>query len=132
QDDGVFYEKRPTAWIEPRGSWGEGEVMLVEIPTDDEIFDNIVAFWRPHEPTRAGQELHYAYRLHWSADEPDFPPIGRVVSTRTGRAGVPGQPRPEDGVKLALDFEGGALGSLERGQAEPIVTASRGRIENPY
>lgn len=132
QDDGVFYEKRPTAWIEPRGRWGEGEVMLVEIPTDDEIFDNIVAFWRPHAPTRAGQELHYAYKLHWSADEPHFPAIGRVIATRKGRAGVPGQPRPEDGVKFVVDFEGGALGNLGRGEAEPVVSTSRGRIENPY
>ncbi len=27
--------------------WGEGSVQLVEIPTFDETFDNIVAFWNP-------------------------------------------------------------------------------------
>src|SRR3546814_4146384 len=36
QDDGVFYDKRPSVWVEPKGSWGEGAVMLVEIPTADE------------------------------------------------------------------------------------------------
>ncbi|NDK30178.1 glucan biosynthesis protein, partial [Nesterenkonia haasae] len=43
QDDGVFYEKRPCLWVEPKGEWGEGSVQLVEIPTVDETFDNIVA-----------------------------------------------------------------------------------------
>lgn len=134
QDDGVFYEKRPSAWIEPRGAWGEGEVMLVEIPTDDEIFDNIVSFWRPHRPTEAGQELHYGYLLHWSDALPGFPSsLGHVVSTRMGRAGTPGQARPPSGVKMVVDFEGGALGELgQRDGVEPVVTASRGGIDNPY
>ncbi|HEY8428517.1 MAG TPA: glucan biosynthesis protein [Sandaracinaceae bacterium] len=134
QDDGVFYERRPTAWVEPIGAWGEGEVMLVEIPTDDEIFDNIVAFWRPHREVRAGDELRYAYRLHWVADEPSFPAsLARVVATRMGRAGVPGRPRPVDGVKIVLDLEGGALATLSRGSGvEPVVSASRGRVDNVH
>src|SRR5262249_55102513 len=32
QDDGVFYDKRPNLWVEPKGNWGKGAVMLVEIP----------------------------------------------------------------------------------------------------
>ena len=36
-DDGVFYDRRPTLWVEPKGAWGEGQVQLVEIPTEDEI-----------------------------------------------------------------------------------------------
>ena len=31
QDDGVFYEKRATLWVEPQGDWGAGSVMLVEL-----------------------------------------------------------------------------------------------------
>jgi Periplasmic glucans biosynthesis protein len=27
------YDKRPSAWIEPKGDWGKGSVDLVEIPT---------------------------------------------------------------------------------------------------
>ena len=30
QDDGVFYEKRPDVWVEPKGNWGKGAVMLVK------------------------------------------------------------------------------------------------------
>ncbi|CAN0603063.1 unnamed protein product, partial [Ectocarpus sp. 12 AP-2014] len=32
QDDGVFYERRPSLWVEPRQGWGSGDVVLVEIP----------------------------------------------------------------------------------------------------
>ena len=53
EDDGAFYDKRPSVWVEPVGDWGEGAVQLVEIPTDDEIHDNIVAYWVPKEPFRA-------------------------------------------------------------------------------
>ena len=44
-DDGVFYERRPSVWVEPLEPWGKGSVQLVEIPTDDETSDNIVAYW---------------------------------------------------------------------------------------
>ncbi len=30
QDDGVFYDKRPSVWVEPQGNWGKGSVMLVK------------------------------------------------------------------------------------------------------
>ncbi|MEJ1977991.1 MAG: glucan biosynthesis protein [Acetobacteraceae bacterium] len=47
------YENRPCCWVEPVGDWGEGAVVLVEIPTDKESNDNIVAFWRPKQPLQA-------------------------------------------------------------------------------
>ena len=58
QDDGVYYDRRPSLWVEPKpgpnGGWGKGAVQLVEIPTVDETFDNIVAFWNPAGQTEAG------------------------------------------------------------------------------
>jgi glucans biosynthesis protein len=45
-------------------------VQLVEIPTVDETFDNIVAFWNPEEKPQPGQELLFGYRLHWGAKMP--------------------------------------------------------------
>lgn len=37
QDDGAFYHKRPSLWVEPLGQWGKGAVQLVELPIADEI-----------------------------------------------------------------------------------------------
>lgn len=43
------YEQRPSAWVEPSGNWGKGTIQLVEIPSQQEIHDNIVAFWVPEK-----------------------------------------------------------------------------------
>ena len=94
EDDGVFYEKRPSVWIEPKGDWGEGEVQLVEIPTDDEIHDNIVVYWVSGKPVRKGDEIPLSYRLTWGKDEPRPAEVSAVTATRIGRGGIAGQPRP--------------------------------------
>src|SRR5262249_45755662 len=56
QDEGVYYTRRPSAWVEPKASGtrrgGKGAVQLVEIPTADETADNIVAFWSPLDKPR--------------------------------------------------------------------------------
>lgn len=135
QDDGVFYERRPAVWVEPLGPWGEGQVQLLEIPTDDEIHDNIGAYWTTDQPVAAGESRSFDYRLHWTAT-PVFgdPPVGHVIATRVGRAGVPGRARPQDGVKYAIDFSGGELAghTTEAGIVEPVVQASNARIDNAY
>lgn len=135
EDDGVFYDRRPAVWIEPKGDWGEGNVQLVEIPTDDEIYDNIVAYWTTDKPVPAGSTPSFEYRLHWMK-APVFgdQPVGHVIATRLGRAGVPGQPRPEGGVKYAIDFTGGELAryTSEQGLVLPEVEGSNARIDNPY
>ena len=93
QDDGVFYEKRPSLWIEPKSGWGKGAIQLTEIPTPDETFDNIVAFWNPATPPKAGDELLYSYRMYWGTRNPGVPPLAQAVATRTGLGGVVGQRR---------------------------------------
>ena len=85
QDDGAFYDRRPSAWVEPIGDWGAGAVELVEIPTGDETSDNIVAFWTPAAPVKAGDALSYRYRLSWAGrGSRRRRPLARTVATRTG------------------------------------------------
>jgi glucans biosynthesis protein len=130
QDDAVFYEKRPDVWVEPKGHWGKGAVLLVEIPTRDETTDNIVAFWTPAEKPQAGREYLYSYRLYWGHRNPVFHDDGRVVATRAGIGGVVGRKRHYFSWRFAVDFVGGDLTSLgEKPDVKAVVTASRGRIE---
>ncbi len=132
QDDGVFYEKRPSLWIEPKGDWGAGAVQLVEIPTVDETFDNIVAYWNPEAKPQAGQELLYSYRMHWCTQFPLVIPLAQTVATRTGIGGVVGQRRQHFSWRFAIDFAGGELATIpNNGSVEPVITASRGAIEIP-
>ncbi|MCB1474811.1 MAG: glucan biosynthesis protein D [Rhodobiaceae bacterium] len=134
QDDGVFYDKRPAVWVEPTSPWGAGAVQLVEIPTDDEIFDNIVAFWNPAQKPAAGDEMRFDYRLYWSDRPPVAMNLARTVATRIGRGGVPGQKRPEGLIKVVLDFDGPALKGLgQKDGVKPQITAPAGvEIVNPY
>jgi glucans biosynthesis protein len=78
------YELRPSAWIEPTSQWGPGFVELVEIPTNNETNDNIVAFFRPKDPIVAGKPWHTSYRLRWTAQPRLTPKLARATSTRTG------------------------------------------------
>lgn len=130
QDDGVFYDRRPSLWVEPKAGWGKGSVQLVEIPTVDETFDNIVAFWNPAEKPLPGQELLFGYRLHWGAVMPDESPLGRVVATRTGVGGIVGRKREYYSCRFVVDFSGGRLATLGKNvKVEPVIVASRGKIE---
>jgi glucans biosynthesis protein len=132
QDDGAFYNRRPSLWVEPKAAWGKGSIQLVEIPTLDETADNIVAFWNPAEAPRPGQELLFSYRLHWGAQMPVRPPLAQVVATRTGLGGVVGRKRPYFSWRFVVDFAGGALAMLGKHvKLEPVITASRGQIEIP-
>ena len=119
EDDGVFYDKRPAVWIEPLSGWGQGAVQLVEIPTNDEIYDNIVAFWNPAEAPQAGSSMQFDYRLHWGVDAPLETPLARTVATRIGAGGIPGHPRPPGHLKMVLDFEGAAVKGL--GQQDGVT-----------
>lgn len=132
-DDGVFYERRPSVWVEPLDPWGEGAVHLVEIPTDDETNDNIVAYWSPKEPFRAGEQRRFRYRLTW-LDDIDFPAqIARATNTWMGLGGRPGVKRPPGVRKFVIDFQGPAFTGLGRNDGvEIIVTSSRGTISNAY
>ncbi len=130
EDDGAFYNKRPSVWVEPIGDWGEGAVQLVEIPTNDEIHDNIVAYWKPRQPYRAGEHHEVQYKLYWRLDEPYPAPLARVIATRAGTGGIPGQPRPKGMVKYVVDFRGGRLGEFtKRGDIDVVVSAASGKIE---
>ena len=135
QDDGAFYDRRPGIWVEPKGNWGAGAVQLVEIPTEDETHDNIVAYWRPDRDIHAGDNMAFDYRLYWQDNEPAFPKnIAKVVATRLGRGGIPGaNPWPRDKFKFVVDFTGGPLMQMQqRYDVTPVVTASRGKIDNAY
>ena len=55
----------PEVWVEPKGAWGEGFVELIEIPADEEIHDNIVAYWKPAKELAAGGPHVFAYSFHW-------------------------------------------------------------------
>jgi glucans biosynthesis protein len=135
QDDGVYYDRRPSLWVEPKagsgGGWGKGAVQLVEIPTIDETSDNIVAFWNPAEKPKPGQELLFSYRLYWGTRMPFGTALAQTIATRSGIGGTIGQRRTYYSWHFAVDFAGGELGALAKDAAvEAAIAASHGEIQH--
>lgn len=130
QDTESRYHDRPSLDIEPLGDWGTGHVRLVEIPADREVYDNIVAYWIPEAPARAGDAREFSYRMHWGdlSSTPDSH-YAHVSATRAGHGGVAGTDI-EDGLrKFVVDFTGGDLGQLgTEAELTTVVNANGGEV----
>jgi glucans biosynthesis protein len=132
EDLEAHYQRRPSLWVEPKGDWGKGAVTLVEIPADKEIYDNIVAYWRPREEIPAGTELPLSYRLSWGEDPHLEKDLARVIDTAEG-ARIFGDP----GRLLTVDFEphpllAGDPEEIEVHLSSPHVETSKGVLQrNP-
>lgn len=130
QDAVAHYERRPSLLVEPLGDWGRGAVRLVEIPTDLEVNDNIVALWVPEAQPSPGEMQEFAYRLHWGALPVDpMADTAFVLETRAGAGGVSGVANTDGARKFVVDFAGGMLASLPPdAKIEPVARASGGTI----
>jgi glucans biosynthesis protein len=108
------YEKRPSMWIMPEGDWGKGRAELVEIPSDSETNDNVVAYWVPAKAMKAGSSATYKYRLRSFDDHLAENTGAKVIRTRIGWGANPGQanPPPVSKRKFVIDFRGGELDNL--------------------
>jgi glucans biosynthesis protein len=122
----AHYERRPSLWVEPQGDWGQGAVMLVEIPTDKEINDNIVAFWRPAAPLAAGSEHRFDYRLHWCAQSPAEGIVAPVIATRTGARIF------EDGRLFTIDYAPHPALGDDPERIEARISTSAGEISSQH
>ncbi|WP_159709495.1 glucan biosynthesis protein [Geminicoccus flavidas] len=133
EDDSLFYERRPSLWVEPLQPWGKGTVQLVEIPTNVEIHDNIAAYWVPEVKTEAGMRFDLGWRLYWQDGIPQELTVARCVATRIGRGGVPGAAEDRDLKLFAVDFEGPSLEPLRKGEdVQAVVATSRGEITRAF
>ncbi|MBN2125857.1 MAG: glucan biosynthesis protein [Deltaproteobacteria bacterium] len=104
QDLEARYHTRPSVWIDPGEGWGKGHIELVQIPTENEYNDNIVAYWVPAAECRPDRPVRFSYRMSWhSGAEGDRSPGGRVTNSRIVRGKEKGQ------WKFLVEFEGKKL-----------------------
>jgi glucans biosynthesis protein len=125
QDLEARYEKRPSLWVEPIGDWGEGTVSLIEIPSGQEIHDNIVGFWRPKDPLRAKKEYLLNYRLHWCWSSPRKSDLALVADTRSGAG------QDKNARLFVIDFVGDKLKALPKETTlKAEVGSSKGKLQH--
>jgi glucans biosynthesis protein len=121
--DGLF-NLRPSLWIEPGTPWGPGHVELIEIPSDREVNDNIVAYWQPQTPIAAGRSAEFTYRLRFTAEPLDHS-LARVTATRVGQAlGSEGR------RSIVIDFAAPDADAIPE-NLEPEIRTSAGEILSP-
>lgn len=101
------YQQRPSAWVTPSGDWAKGQVQLIDIPTDNDNNDNIVAFWMPDNLPDPHQPIRYSYSIAWQGDPMTLPPVGYVVNTLAGQGNF-----ASDAEEFVIDFKGKKLVSL--------------------
>ena len=123
QDIESRFERRPSLWAEPIGDWGDGGVVLFEIPTNEEVHDNIAAFWRPKAPLQAKAEHNFTYRLHWGPDSPKPHSLARFTRTGVGARG-------EDARLFVLDLFGENLKGIDPASVRGMVTAEKAEVKN--
>jgi glucans biosynthesis protein len=130
----THYHQRPSLWIEPRGEgWGKGSVRLVEIPSAEEINDNIVAFWVFDEPFNTNKAVSLSYRMTSLSHVDQANHLARVLLTRTGWGGIPGDTtaQPRSVRRFMIDFKGGDLSTLHPEQpVKADIETTKGKIDD--
>ena len=118
----AHYHERPSLWIEPGEAWGRGVVRLVEIPSDKEIYDNVVAYWRPRDPIPAGAEHRLTYRMRWGGEPATRRDVARVLDTHMG------ENFDRDALIAAIDFEDHRLLSGALDDVTIHVSSNRAKV----
>jgi glucans biosynthesis protein len=107
QDIFNHYHQTPSVWVEPHGHWGEGGLHLVELSTQYEGLDNVVAFWDPKETPKPMKPYRFGYTLYWTRETDLKLSENKVVATRIGADSREGNRR-----EFVIDFAGPKLEAL--------------------
>lgn len=130
QDFEAFYEDRPSVWIEPIEPFGDGSVELIEIPSDKEIHDNVVAMFVPKNKLKPNNEYTFKYKISWFKNKLPYKyNLAEVLATNVGIGGFSGVGSKTD-TKFAIDFKGGSLDKLGIDNISPVVEAQNANIKN--
>lgn len=110
QDLEAHYHLRPSVWVQPIAGFEDGGIHLIQLPTKNEVMDNVVAFWSPTQPPPLLTPVRLEYAMRWLTEAADLPPVGRAISTRV-----------DDQDKqyyrhFFIEFTGGTLNQLKPGE----------------
>jgi glucans biosynthesis protein len=130
QDLEARYDARPGYWVQPQGDWGEGRIDLIEIPTVNEAFDNIVACWTPKNPLPTGQAAEFSYRISAVSTTWHLHPYAQVQQSFNGSDIEDGVAEGKGTKRFIVDFAGGDLAyyQSEPDRLELVATTTAGAI----
>lgn len=129
-DYAANFQNRPSAWIEPKGNWGPGKVVLVQLPTKTESNDNITAFWSPDKAVKKGDTLEFAYDLKFGDSDVPGSQLGQTQDTFVGDGNKIGGGDKAGAYRVIVDFGGGALDALspDAPVTSTVTAGGKGKI----
>jgi glucans biosynthesis protein len=125
EDPGTRYDRRPSALVETRAGFDDGRVVLVQLPTNNEYMDNVVAFWAPNGAVEPGARLEHRYRLRFGPPSIVRSELGQVVHTFVGRDLV-GADAKTGTYRVVVDFAGGRLERMREKAVSADIQIDRG------
>jgi len=124
---GMNYENRPSVWVTPKGKWGSGHLLLVELPTNSQTNDNITVFWVPDSQGSPGRPLAFHYRIVWAGGTPQGAKFGYVSATRYSYSAK------RHSETYIVDFRGKRLADLALSTVRPEVRVQgAGRVTSAW
>ncbi len=118
-DIGGMPEKRTSMWVEPIRQWPQGKVELLELSTNNDWEDNIVAQYVLDKNIQAEAELKFEYRIRFYIDEKPLHQLAQVI--RTFR-----KTTSEGNHLFEIDFRGKQL--QQSSPMKPDINVSDGKV----
>ena len=124
QDSFNPYHLVPSVWVEPHGNWGDGDLHLVELNSEFEGLDNIVAFWDPKNKPAPLQRYQFGYTLKWTHETDLKLSENKAVATRVGL-----DLSCKDCRQIVIDFDGPKLDAIpENNKPQAIANCSTNAV----
>ena len=103
QDLSSRFHERPSAYIEPVGTWPPGKLHLFEQPATDAHAENVLACWEPTTPPKVGQPFSLGYRIHW-LNEMSVPGLCKVLASRRSQTTFTADEQRPNIVQFYVDY----------------------------
>ena len=93
---------------------------MVLIPSDQEIHDNVAAFFVPEKQAAPGEPMRFDYVMRWTAEPANY---SAAVTTAASRASLP----DKDSRFFVIDFTGEKFKDMKPGEeVEAVVSVGTG------
>lgn len=127
------YHIRPGLWVTPTEGFEKGRLEVVEIPTNSETHDNIVAYWVPEAPLLSGESRYFAYTLKTVERNAFVSELATVIRSRQGQPSLPGEKVKDEAKqtqrRFIVDFSSPDFSSPELAAPE-LTTPDTSANEN--
>lgn len=132
-DSEANYHKRPGLEVVPQAGFNEGRLEVIEIPTNSETHDNIVAFWVNDEALNKGDSLYVKYQLNTEFGLQYDDMLARVKRTAQGENRLPGERRERRDLsrRFVVDFNYPDSLNGKISELEVEVSAINAQVRDP-